>query len=428
MRSTSCLLLLSFLFSSFIFADLETIKSVVQEQISGKFKPVTPISQKYKFVHTDQVVPTCHLIIRILIDEKKGVKPAHTHWTLKSDHGFIIIDNEKKTSRIEKKHVLHIGLSQGCITINNEKLRAKFIGIKPIKNMIEYKKRPYNGFFSVSLYQNNLYLVNYLDLEEYTESVLPFEGRPDWPDEFNKAFSIVVRTYGLAKVLEERDQRVRQKIRLPYDIKNTNTHQIYKGHKPFAHLKKIVASTRNTVLAYNQRPILAMFDICCGSVIPAHLESINFSKAPYLARTYPCYYCQECPSYKWHTNYSLDELLEIFKADTKKIVRYRDFKVTQTDKAGLVTEVKIKGKNCWVSVSGKKIKSSLKKLKSKCFTIQRKGRQIIFSGNGYGHHAGLCQWGAYRMVKENWDYRNILKFYYPGVHFMKLKVKPHAGV
>lgn len=38
----------------------------------------------------------------------------------------------------------------------------------------------------------------------------------------------------------------------------------------------------------------------------------------------------------------------------------------------------------------------------------------ILSGNGYGHNVGLSQWGAYAMADQNYNYKEILAFYYPG--------------
>ncbi len=45
---------------------------------------------------------------------------------------------------------------------------------------------------------------------------------------------------------------------------------------------------------------------------------------------------------------------------------------------------------------------------------------ITFKGTGYGHHMGLCQWGARELVNQGWNYKKILHFYYPGTTFMKL--------
>ncbi|HRZ15886.1 MAG TPA: sporulation protein SpoIID, partial [Candidatus Omnitrophota bacterium] len=39
---------------------------------------------------------------------------------------------------------------------------------------------------------------------------------------------------------------------------------------------------------------------------------------------------------------------------------------------------------------------------------------FVFSGEGWGHGVGLCQWGAYAMAKGGSTYVEILQQYYPG--------------
>jgi len=42
-----------------------------------------------------------------------------------------------------------------------------------------------------------------------------------------------------------------------------------------------------------------------------------------------------------------------------------------------------------------------------------------FSGEGWGHGVGMCQWGACRMAALGSTYRQILQFYYPGAAVVK---------
>lgn len=51
---------------------------------------------------------------------------------------------------------------------------------------------------------------------------------------------------------------------------------------------------------------------------------------------------------------------------------------------------------------------------------EEKKKKIIFKGVGFGHHLGLCQWGAREMVRDGWDYKRVLQFYYPDTYLMKL--------
>ena len=37
----------------------------------------------------------------------------------------------------------------------------------------------------------------------------------------------------------------------------------------------------------------------------------------------------------------------------------------------------------------------------------------VFMGKGWGHGSGLCQEGVKEMARRGWDYRRILRYYYP---------------
>lgn len=43
-----------------------------------------------------------------------------------------------------------------------------------------------------------------------------------------------------------------------------------------------------------------------------------------------------------------------------------------------------------------------------------------FTGTGWGHGVGMCQWGAYGMAKEGMDYRTILQHYYKNTDITKI--------
>ena len=85
------------------------------------------------------------------------------------------------------------------------------------------------------------------------------------PLEVNKAFAIASRSYALVKYLEG------AKSKKPYHIKNTNVHQTYNGFHTNPVLIQAVKETSGVILTYDKKPILAMFDCCCGDVIPCLL-------------------------------------------------------------------------------------------------------------------------------------------------------------
>jgi stage II sporulation protein D len=108
-------------------------------------------------------------------------------------------------------------------------------------------------------------------------------------------------------------------------------------------------------------------------------------------------------------------------AKLHKKLRIKDVKIAKKDKAGLVRELHLKGSKDYQTISGKELYAALKKdIKSFCYTVQRKKDVLEFNGRGYGHHLGICQWGAREMVRDGWPYKRILDFYYPGTTIMQL--------
>jgi stage II sporulation protein D len=45
---------------------------------------------------------------------------------------------------------------------------------------------------------------------------------------------------------------------------------------------------------------------------------------------------------------------------------------------------------------------------------------LHFTGQGWGHGVGMCQWGAYTMSARGSNYQQILQYYYPGTALMKI--------
>lgn len=277
-----------------------------------------------------------------------------------------------------------------------------------------FDKNKYVGTFYVARQGDTVLVINMLDIDDYLLSVVHSEGWPGWPMEVYKALVIAIRTYLVEKVLQA------NKAKRLYHIVNSIKHQTYKGHHKYHQLKQAVDETRNIFIAYKGEPIVAMFDACCGGIVPAKIEGPNFATHPYLARNKACSYCKKFWIYDWKKELSKLEITQALAQDHPDIDMITDIKVTKRDPAGLVKQVLVTSKKKSFYVSGKKMYSLFPAIKSFCYTIKKKGALYCFQGRGYGHHMGLCQWGVLGMVKDHWNYTKILEFYYPGTEFMKL--------
>ena len=367
----------------------------------GKDVNHTNINNKESFVFA----------VRVLLDEKK--MDQNSSWKICSSDGFLITITGKRWYLAQKE--LIVTMRDGLFLLNNKKCEAVTVAIFPIKGYLQFDESWYQGSFSLVLKEQKIHLINQLDIEDYIYSVLRWESWPGWPIEVNKAFAIACRSYLISKVLQAKKQN------RFYHIKNTNIHQTYNGIHSSSTLQRAIDETRGLILACNKQPIEAMFDSCCGGIIPAQLSYIDFAKAPYLARTQPCTFCKTCKIYSWQVSYTIDEFEQLMHEAGHPVERVKEVQISKKDDAGSVQEIIVKDAHTSRHFAGKEFYSILSKIKSFCYSIEKKGNQLYFKGRGYGHHIGICQWGARRMIDVGWNFKSILRFYYPGANLMALK-------
>lgn len=359
--------------------------------------------------------------IRVQIETNK----SNFEWEFISENGFLLFILE------DNKYKYYKNLSNINNIIFSSVNNNYYLGDQKLKNSVKkiflipsnldnlqfkYNSNNYDGFCEVVFLEKtgSWCLINHVDIEDYVASVIHSESWPGWPDEINKVLSICVRTYGVSKLFEKKN------INIPFDIKNNNSHQVYRGSYKPEKFKKIVESTKGLVLSWKDKPILAMFDIACGGIIPAHKLGIDLNKAPYLGRTYACGYCKDYHLSQWKIQYSIEDINNICQPILEQPGKIRDIIISKKDKSGCVTELKLSVNYKWVPISAKKFKSVFKKFKSLNFSIKKENKHIVFTGKGFGHLTGLCQRGAYKMVKLGFIYQDILRFYYPNTQLKRL--------
>ncbi len=347
--------------------------------------------------------------VKVLLEEHR-----HTHdkkmpaWYITSSAGFFLYSPHNKAAhRFLTCSTLIISHHHKKLMINGRAYPGSELRICPKDGYAGINSTQFHGSFSIVQAKDRTYLVNHVDLEEYVFSVLKTESWPGWPVEVNKAFAVSSRSYVMAMIKQMHNST------LPYHFKNTNEHQTYRGMHNSTTIRTAVEQTKGMVLTHNNEPALTMFDSCCGGIIPAHIEDFDFEKVPYLARTYPCKHCKKCRIYSWEKEFHLASITKQLAHLCEHPGTLQEVKVAKKDKAGLVTELHIKKGKQRLPVSGKQLYTALKDIKSYCYTVKKKGDKLIFSGRGYGHHIGICQWGAREMVRDGWPYKRILDFYYP---------------
>jgi len=352
-----------------------------------------------------------HHIVRVLL--QAWSVSYNRSVQLGSSSGIWLLDPENRSTRLSYDvSTVSIGTVDGALSFNGKKVARDHFYLIPKEGCIIYGNNRYQGVILVVNDKTNILLINCVELEDYIFSVLHTESWPGWPLEVNKVFAVASRSYVIAMMQQD------SKKNSFYHVYNTNFHQTYTGFHTQEILREATEQTRGQFLTHHDKPVIAMFDSCCGGIVPAHIADFDFEKAPYLARTYSCNHCKLCNIYRWKVVYKFAQLEQILKDAIPDISNLKNIHISKKDKAGLVQTIEIEPGS--YIISGKKLYSLLKGIKSFCFTIERNRNTFIFSGKGFGHHIGLCQWGAREMVRDGRDYKRILHFYYPGTKLARI--------
>lgn len=259
------------------------------------------------------------------------------------------------------------------------------------------------GDVVVRLYKDGLQLINVIPLEDYLAAVLGGEMPVSFPPEALKAQAVAARTYALQKKLEA--------YGAPFYVGSSVLHQVYGGvNREDARTRVAVEATRGEVLTFELAPIEAYFHASCGGRTESGWEALQ-RDLPYL-QAVDCP-CGKLPASRWSATVSDGELRSALGQSTE------GFRVASRTATHRVTRVTAAG---GASVDGVLLRRKLgyTKLKSLDFDVEREAKGWHFTGHGFGHGAGLCQWGAKALADKGLGYRDILQHYYPGTELQQL--------
>lgn len=247
-----------------------------------------------------------------------------------------------------------------------------------------------------------LTIVNVLPLEEYLAGVLGSEMPKSFLPEALKAQAVAARTYALSKKLEQYGQ--------PFHLGSSVLSQVYKGlaaEDPRTH--EAVAATRGVVVTWQLQPIEAYFHSSCGGHTETGIDALN-RDLPYL-KSVSCP-CASLPSSAWSLKVSSNEL-HAWSAGKPSL------QVQGRSPTGRVKRVQV-GSRSLDAVQFRERLGYLK-LKSLDFSVARSSKDgWVLEGHGFGHGAGLCQWGAQVLASRGWSFEKILAHYYPGTELQTL--------
>jgi len=125
----------------------------------------------------------------------------------------------------------------------------------------------------------------------------------------------------------------------------------------------------------------------------------------------------------WNKSLSAGEVQSRLSRYVRGIGTLIDVNVKKVGYSRRPIELEIIGSNGIKTLTGGKIRSALR-LPEQLFVMNKKysgatATSYTFTGRGWGHGVGMCQYGAFGMAKMGIKYDEIIKHYYTGVELTK---------
>ena len=323
-------------------------------------------------------------------------------------NGVLLMDASGEPLRLDLP--LQIKRSKDGLSVNNRKIRS-LIASAPAFLIVNGKS--YRGMIEVSPADRGVLVVNELPLEDYLVGLINCEISSQWPIEAVKAQAVIARSYALYQKAARKNA--------PYHLESSVMDQVYAGCDiEDSRAARGVKETAGEVLAYKGAVIQAFYHSNCGGHTEAS-ENVWGYALPYLPGV-DCKYCLTAPSVKWEQLIPLKKLETQLRSGGYQISGLKDIRPGRTNRSGRLedlTLVSTKGRLVVTAVNFRKV-VGYSVIKSTNFEVRIVGDEAKFSGAGYGHGVGLCQWGAKQRAGDGFSYKEILNYYYPGTRLEKM--------
>lgn len=263
------------------------------------------------------------------------------------------------------------------------------------------------------------YTVGGEDMEEYLKGVVAAEMPVSFPLDALKAQAVASRTYAVRAVENAEFELAPADIGQAYITKEKMKENWGENFETYyAKICEAVDTTAGEIMEYDGEPILAVFHSTSAGETETAGNIWNYD-LPYLEST-DSQGDTFAPNYEVTKTISEDEIIASIKEkhpdfQAEAGTLFDTIKINERSQAGYITDISIAG----MTFTGKEVREALG-LRSSNFTVAKAEDGISFTTKGFGHGAGMSQYGAKYMAEKGSDYKDILDHYYKNVTIAKL--------
>ncbi|MBF0489081.1 MAG: SpoIID/LytB domain-containing protein [Candidatus Omnitrophica bacterium] len=334
--------------------------------------------------------------------------------TIEGFYSFIDPDSNKVISKGHNVIKARVRLLDKGLFMGMNVYPVKHLLIKPNKeSSISINNHSFRGDILIMRTPNNrITAINSIDIEDYIKGVMYHEVSHHWAMEALKAQAVATRTYALYKINSSHLS--------DYDVTNDIYSQVYGGKDSERYRTGLaVDRTAGQILTYQNKILPAYFHATCGGMTEDAKELWDIDIQP--LRGVPCMFCQDSPHMHWKKNYRLRDIQLSLIKNGFKMDLIKDISILERDRSERIKNIKITSRDGHETIiSGKDFREIIgpNDLKSNNYEITLQGYFVTFTGKGWGHGVGMCQWGARGMADQQFNYKQILAYYYPNSQMM----------
>lgn len=278
---------------------------------------------------------------------------------------------------------------------------------------LQVNGKGYRGRIEITPADKGLLVVDELPLEDYLVGLINCEISSQWPIEAIKAQAVIARSYALYQMEARRNA--------PFHLESSVMDQVYDGCDiEDSRAARGVRETAGEVLMFDGKIIQAFYHSSCGGHTEA-AENVWGYPLPYLPGV-DCKYCLTAGTGKWEQAMSLKRIESLLKNNGYPVTGLREIKPGRKNKSGRLNDLTILSTRGSLIISAVNFRKAIgySVIKSTNLDVKIIGDDALFSGVGYGHGVGLCQWGAKQRADDGFTYREILSYYYPGTNLERI--------
>ncbi len=261
--------------------------------------------------------------------------------------------------------------------------------------------------------------VEEMPFEEYIKGVVAGEMEPDWHEEALAAQAIIARSFTLQKIEEdggvpERDAHASTDI---------EEFQAYDADSITEQVTQAVDNTRGEVAIHKGDFIRGWFHAFAGPRTALANEGLGFEdpNPPYI-------HIVESPGTDiipeeegdWEESFGKEKIRKAIQEHTGDDPgEVTEFEIANKGPSGRVTVFRANGKQ--IEAPELRIALGSEEMRSTFVEdIEVEENEITFSGAGFGHGVGMCQWGARAQAEEGRSAEEIVDYFYKNIEIVEL--------